>query len=85
MDEIICRYAPFPVTVRAVTVVDENGDYNVYINASLSAEEQKKAFLHERAHIRRQHFYEGGALTDCEQEAEQDAQGKKSKKASTFR
>lgn len=69
MDDIICRYLPFPATVNAVTVLDDEGDFNIYINSSLSAAEQKKAFEHEKAHIIKNHFYKDLPVPDCEREA----------------
>lgn len=69
MDEIICRFVGLPATVKAVTVVDNDGDYNVYINAYLSFEEQKKAYRHEARHIKKNHFFTQKAVKDCEKEA----------------
>lgn len=42
MDEFILRLVDLPVTVNAVTVLDENGDYNIYVNARLPDEQQKR-------------------------------------------
>ncbi len=69
MDEIICRHIGLPAKVNAVTVVDDNGDFNIYINANLSYEEQKKAYRHEVRHIRKNHFFIQKAVKDCELEA----------------
>ena len=71
MGEIICRIIELPRTVNAVTVVDENADYNVYVNALLSEEAQKAAFQHEKRHIQKVHFWdESKSVLRCEQEAE---------------
>ena len=70
MDEIFCRYTNLPSRVNAVTVVDENGDFNVYINNNLSDEAQRAAFQHEKRHILKKHFYRYNSVTECEQEAE---------------
>ena len=51
MENIIVRLISLPLTVRAFTIPDEQGDYNVYLNCALSAEEQKKSLQHERRHI----------------------------------
>lgn len=69
MDEVICRLIGLPAKVNAVTVVDDNGDFNIYINANLSYEEQKKAYRHETRHIRKNHFFTQKAVKDCELEA----------------
>ena len=71
MDEIACRVLKLPRRVNAVTVVDENGDYNVYVNAKLSYEEQRKAYRHECRHIKKNHFYRGKSVQRCEFEANQ--------------
>ncbi len=69
MDDVICRFIGLPAKINAVTVVDNNGDFNVYINANLSCEEQKKAYRHEVRHIRKNHFFIQKPVKDCEIEA----------------
>lgn len=51
MDNIITRYLELPPGIRAFTVRDRNGDYNIYINAHLSAEACFLAYIHELNHI----------------------------------
>ena len=72
MNNYICRFIELPKRVNAVTVVDENGDYNIYINSRLSQEEQKKSFRHECLHIKKNHFYMDKCVNMCEEEAEQN-------------
>ena len=69
MDEISCRIIELPPRVNAVTVVDENGDFNVYVNSRLSREEQVTAYDHERSHIIKNHFYRQKSVSQCEWEA----------------
>ena len=69
MDEIFCRYANLPSKINAVTVIDENGDYNVYVNVKLSTEAQKQAFRHEVKHIKKNHFFQNKPVKECEEEA----------------
>ena len=45
-----------PDEVSGVTVRDEHGFYNIYVNKHLSFEQQKKAADHELEHIRRDDF-----------------------------
>lgn len=71
MNDIICRFLPFPPTVNAVTVLDSEGDFNVYINSNLSAAEREKAWQHERKHIIKNHFYKDLPVSDCEREAKE--------------
>ena len=53
MDDIHVRLLKLPSTVYGVTVRDENGDFNVYINSNLSASAQDRALKHEMKHIKR--------------------------------
>ena len=53
MEDIIVREIPLPAHIRAFTLPDGQGDYNVYINCALSAEQQKRSLRHELTHIRR--------------------------------
>ena len=53
---IIIREIKMPATVRAFTVPDEDGNFNVYINECLSEEAKRKSLDHERLHITRNDF-----------------------------
>lgn len=53
---VIVRVAALPSTVRGVTVPDEDGNYNVYLNQRLSYETQRRAYLHEIEHITEDDF-----------------------------
>ncbi len=46
-----------PLSVEAVTVLDSEGNYNVYVNTKLAVDQQQKAYSHELRHIRLEHFY----------------------------
>lgn len=48
-----------PLTIRAFTVPDANGDYNIYINNDLSEEAKKRSFEHEKKHIENNDFSSG--------------------------
>lgn len=69
MDEIYIRGIEFPLKVKGVTVLDCNGDYNVYINTLLSDELQRKATKHEIKHIEKEHFYNFDPVIHNELEA----------------
>ena len=56
-ENIIVRYIPLPVSVRAFTIPDASGDYNIYINDALSAEQQRKSYEHEALHIKNGDFF----------------------------
>ncbi|XOQ44262.1 MAG: Toxin-antitoxin system, toxin component [Clostridium sp.] len=65
MDYVI-RYINLPCTVKGVTVMDEEGFFNVYINARLSYESQQKAIRHELTHIARDDFFRISKLEEIE-------------------
>ena len=74
MDAIIIRLIDMPETIHGVTRKDAEGDYNVYINAKLSADGRAEAFRHEIEHIRLGHFYEERPVADLEREAYGDTE-----------
>ena len=45
-----------PLTIRAFTIPDANGDFNIYVNTDLSDSAKKKALEHEKVHIKRNDF-----------------------------
>ena len=47
------RLIDLPHGVNGLLVYDENGEPNIYINARSSYEMQRKAYLHELRHLRR--------------------------------
>lgn len=67
MEDVIVRLMDLPVP--GVTVLDSDGNYNVYINARLSYEERKKTLAHELRHIKNDHFFDDRAVTIIEKEA----------------
>lgn len=69
MDAIIIRLVDLPDTIHAVTRKDSEGDYNIYINARLSADLRVRAYWHEIEHIRRGHFYDERPVSEKEVEA----------------
>lgn len=53
---IFIREIKMPLTIRAFTIPDANGDFNIYINEALSDSAKKKSLEHEQAHIIRNDF-----------------------------
>lgn len=66
---IFVRMIPLPDTVPAVTTPNDDGTFDVYINANLPEERQNRALEHELEHIRRDHFYNDDPVWLNEQEA----------------
>ena len=53
---IFIREIKMPLTIRAFTVPDANGDFNIYINEDLSDAAKRKSLEHEKTHISRNDF-----------------------------
>lgn len=53
---LIVRTICLPYSVKGLTVPDEDGDYNIYINTQLNYETQRKTLKHEVEHIKQDHF-----------------------------
>lgn len=72
MDAMIIRKIDLPTGVSGITVLDENGDYNVYLNDKLSYDAQADAFRHEVEHIKKGHFYRIEDIRILEEHAERE-------------
>ena len=68
MNEIIIRTLTLPPSVRAFTLPDAQGDYNIYVNCALSSEQQKKSVQHETLHIKKGDFYKDRPAAQIERE-----------------
>ena len=68
-DDVFIRMAPFELSVKAVTVPNSDGTYDIYVNSSLTLEQRSAAVLHELEHIRHDDFYRLVPVPLAEQEA----------------
>ena len=50
------RVVELPSYIRGLSRQDVNGDYTILINANLSDEAKRRAFLHEMGHIKNEDF-----------------------------
>ena len=66
MGENYVRIIKLPSTIQGVTVKDENGNYNIYINSSLAEDVKKHALEHELKHIERGDFDSFADISDIE-------------------
>lgn len=57
MENIILRKIKLPSTVRGFVILDNESDYNIYLNASNSVYVDQKALQHEIEHIENDDFY----------------------------
>lgn len=70
-DEYYIRRVPFPNrSVHAATYPNDDGTFDIYVNALLSESEQQRALEHELRHIRLGHFYSDASLAEKEAEAD---------------
>ncbi len=69
MDDIFIRYIKLPYKIPAFTILDDNGDYNIYINTEVCPDKQRAAYMHEMYHITHNHFYDNLDLESDEFEA----------------
>lgn len=65
-DDYTVRYVLFPYSISALTVQDENGHYNIYINTALSEQNQLAALAHEVKHLVRNDFSTDKTLEETE-------------------
>ncbi len=68
MNRIFIREIKMPLTIRAFTLPDANGDFNVYVNDDLSQEVKIKSINHELNHIKRNDFQKNTFARLIEQE-----------------
>jgi len=66
MDDKFIRIVDMDITTKAVTVLDNESDYNIYINARWATNEQITALKHELQHINRGDFYRDADIYEKE-------------------
>ena len=66
MSDIFIRIIDMPAWVNGQIIVDENGDYNIYLNARYGPDEIKKTLQHEMLHIARGDFYGERDISEIE-------------------
>lgn len=57
MNDIVLRFVNLPVSIGGYTILDSDGDYNIFINSRMSFEKQLKTYKHELTHIDNGDFY----------------------------
>lgn len=58
MEDFYIRTVKLPGSVRGVTIPNDDGTFNVFINSSLSPECSNDTLEHELNHIKKDHFYD---------------------------
>lgn len=68
--EYFVRLVPFPASVEGVTVPNDDGTFDIYLNADLCEARMRECLEHEIKHIMEDHFYQDSkSVTQLEQEA----------------
>ena len=73
MTDAHVRVVPLPLRVEGVTLPNDDGSFDVYINARLSPARQQETLEHELRHIRHEHFYLDMPIDRMERQAEGEA------------
>lgn len=64
------RLIPLPASIDGVTVPNDDGTFDIYLNSNLCEARQKDRLQHEIKHILEDHFYqENKTVSELEQEA----------------
>ena len=57
MTDTYVRLVSLPAKVEGVTLPNDDGTFDIYINSRLSPARQQETLEHELRHIRHEHFY----------------------------
>lgn len=69
MNDVFVRVLDFPNTdVKGAVRKDENGDYNVYLNAKYTQEQNILTYIHEDRHIKYGHLESERPIEELEEE-----------------
>ncbi len=66
MSNIFVRIIDMPTSVKGYTALDSEGDYNIYINARMSKNQQITTYYHERKHIANNDFSDTRTIIEAE-------------------
>lgn len=70
MTDYYVRLVELPRTVEGVSIPNDDGSFDIYINSLLSPLRRQEVLEHELGHIRREHFYLDMSLGLMERQAE---------------
>jgi len=73
MTDTHVRLIPLPVKVEGVTLPNDDGSFDIYINSRLSPARQQATLEHELRHIRHEHFYLDMPISRMERQADGEA------------
>lgn len=58
MTDYFVRFVEFPQHIKAVTLPNSDGTFDIYVNSALDEIERQNALNHELRHIKKDHFYD---------------------------
>ena len=70
MGDVFVRFLGMPEGVKGVVRLDDEGDYNIYLNPAHSHNVLKKTLDHEVRHIAHGHLEMDGAVDEMEVDAD---------------
>jgi len=73
MTDTHVRLIPLPLKVEGVTLPNDDGSFDIYINSRLSPARQQETLAHEMRHIRHEHFYLDMPISRMERQADGEA------------
>ncbi|MBQ2960798.1 MAG: ImmA/IrrE family metallo-endopeptidase [Oscillospiraceae bacterium] len=73
MTDYYVRYVSLPKRVEGVTIPNDDGSFDIYINSRLSPARRRETLEHELRHIRAEHFYLEMPIERMERQAEGEA------------
>jgi hypothetical protein len=71
--DCFARKATLPWSIKAVVIPNNDATFDVYLNDTLTQEEQENALVHEIEHIKQDHFYKTMHIADIENSANKGA------------
>lgn len=75
--EYFVRYVELPLKVDGVTVPNDDGTFDIYINVLHPEAHQRECLEHEVWHITHDHFYNEQPVSDCERDAKKAAKARR--------
>ena len=73
MTDTYVRLVSLPAKVEGVTLPNDDGSFDIYINSRLSPLRQQETLEHELRHIRHEHFYLDMPISRMERQADGEA------------
>lgn len=70
MPEHYVRLISLPIKVEGVTLPNDDGSFDIYINSRLSPQRRQKVLEHELRHIQNDHFYLDMPVSTMEKQAD---------------